>query len=128
MDPTNRSIPQTKTHTILQSLHVLSNTYYHRMEPNCYVYQPNIRILMVITKKIIYYLQERLWSNNGPDQQEYQPNQDPHHATKYTSLSNRSIEKLSTSQKQLESKSHLVLAITFEILALYRSLFKILGN
>jgi hypothetical protein len=41
MDPTNRSITQTKTQTLLQSLHVLPNTYYCGMEPNHYVYQPS---------------------------------------------------------------------------------------
>jgi hypothetical protein len=42
MDPTNRSITQTKTHTVLQSLHVLPNTYYYRMEPNHYLFLPYI--------------------------------------------------------------------------------------
>jgi hypothetical protein len=58
MDPANRSITQTKTPTMVQGLHVLPNTYYYyRMEQNHYFYRP---------------------SNNGRNQQEYHPNQDPH--------------------------------------------------
>jgi hypothetical protein len=50
MVPANSSIALlTKTHTILQSLHVLPNTYHYRMEPKNYVYRPNIRLVLVIT-------------------------------------------------------------------------------
>jgi hypothetical protein len=38
MDTTNRSITPTKTLTVLQSLQLLPNTYYYRMESNQYVY------------------------------------------------------------------------------------------
>jgi hypothetical protein len=49
MDTTNRSITQmTKTHTVLQTLHVLPNIHYYRMEPNHYVYWPYIRLVLVI--------------------------------------------------------------------------------
>jgi hypothetical protein len=49
MDSTNRSIAQTKTHTVQQSLHVLPYIYYYRMEPQNYVFLPNIRLVLVIT-------------------------------------------------------------------------------
>jgi hypothetical protein len=38
MDPTNRIITQSKTHSVLQNFHLLPRTYYKRMEPNYYVY------------------------------------------------------------------------------------------
>jgi hypothetical protein len=54
MDPTKRSITQPKTHTVLQSVHVLPNTYYYRMEPKNYVDQPkNIRLVQIIICDII---------------------------------------------------------------------------
>jgi hypothetical protein len=53
MDTANRSITQTKIHTVLQSVHVLPHTYYYRMESNHYVCQPNIRLVLVITYQII---------------------------------------------------------------------------
>jgi hypothetical protein len=48
MDPTKRSITQPKNQTMLQSVHVLPNTYYYRMGANHYVYRHYIRLVLVI--------------------------------------------------------------------------------
>jgi hypothetical protein len=53
MDPTNSSITLTKTHTMLQSVHAIANTYYYRMEPKNYVYRLNIRLVLAITLKML---------------------------------------------------------------------------
>jgi hypothetical protein len=51
MDLTSKSLAQTKTYTMLQSLHVLPYTYYYeyRIEPKNYVYRPNNRLVLAIT-------------------------------------------------------------------------------
>jgi hypothetical protein len=67
-------------------------------------------------------LQKWLQSNNEPNQQEYHPKQDPHHAAKFTCSLKRSSQRSSARKNLLEPKSHLVLAIKFKILALYRNL------
>jgi hypothetical protein len=49
MHPARKSLTQTKTHTMLQSLHVLPYTYYYRTEPKNYVYRPYSRLVLVIS-------------------------------------------------------------------------------
>jgi hypothetical protein len=53
MQPTKNSITPTKTHTILQSLYLLPNTYYYSTEPNPYVYPHNIYLVLAIAYLII---------------------------------------------------------------------------
>jgi hypothetical protein len=43
----------TKTHTVLQRLYALPNTYYERMEAKNYDYLPNISLVLAITWEII---------------------------------------------------------------------------
>jgi hypothetical protein len=48
------------------------------MEPNHYVYRPNIRLVLVIAYEIIW-LYKQLLSNDGHNQQEYHQKQDSTH-------------------------------------------------
>ena len=67
-DPTNGSSTPTKANTMLQSVHVLPNTYFYRMEPKNYVYRPNIRLVLVIKSPPIFrYLTRFLWARTKRD-------------------------------------------------------------
>ena len=54
-DPTKTSSTPMKTQTMLQSLYVLPNTYFQRMDSSPYLYQPNISLVLAITYYILYF-------------------------------------------------------------------------